>query len=99
MHQLHQLGLRVRVLWRPSDLQSPGTVLSVSPDGPVPAGNLVTVTGALRAGNSAANGTDTPRGGRRPPSHSAAHGQGILLGHGVAHRHGKHHGHGRHHGD
>jgi serine/threonine-protein kinase len=43
--QLQQLGLAVRVLWQPSD-QDPGTVLSVQPAGPVPAGSVITVNAA-----------------------------------------------------
>ena len=46
--QLRQLGLAVRVLWRPSDLQPPGTVLSVQPGGRVPTGSMVVVTAAFR---------------------------------------------------
>jgi serine/threonine-protein kinase len=45
--QLRQLGLVVRVLWRPSDRFSPGTVVSVYPAGWVPVGSAVIVTGAL----------------------------------------------------
>jgi hypothetical protein len=46
--RLRELGLTVRVLWQPSDLQLPGTVLSVRPDGRVPAGSLIVVTAALQ---------------------------------------------------
>ncbi len=57
--QLRQLGLRVLVLWRPSGQQPPGTVLSVQPDGRVPAGSIVVVTAALQPpghqGNSGGN--------------------------------------------
>jgi len=35
----------VRVLWQPGG-QDPGTVLSVQPTGPVPAGSVITVTAA-----------------------------------------------------
>jgi eukaryotic-like serine/threonine-protein kinase len=47
-HLLRQQGLAVRIRWRPSDGQSPGTVLSVQPAGPRPAGSLVTLTAALK---------------------------------------------------
>ena len=43
--QLQQLGLLVRVLWRPSG-QDPGTVLSVQPSGRVPAGIVIAITAA-----------------------------------------------------
>jgi serine/threonine-protein kinase len=48
VRQLHQLGLAVRVLWRPSSRQPSGMVLAVRPGGLVPAGSLVVVTGALQ---------------------------------------------------
>jgi serine/threonine-protein kinase len=47
--RLRQLGLVVRVLWRPSDLQPPGTVLSVQPGGRVPAGSVIVITGAFQS--------------------------------------------------
>ena len=56
--QLRQLGLRVRVLWRLSGQQPPGTVLSVQPAGLVPAGSTVVVTAALQP-----SGHDQPNGG------------------------------------
>ena len=43
--QLQQLGLMVRVQWQPSG-QDPGTVLSVQPSGPVPAGSVIAITAA-----------------------------------------------------
>ena len=43
--QLQQLGLMVRVRWQPSG-QDPGTVLSVQPSGPVPAGSVIAITAA-----------------------------------------------------
>ena len=43
--QLQQLGLTVRVQWQPSG-QDPGTVLSVQPSGPVPAGSVIAITAA-----------------------------------------------------
>jgi hypothetical protein len=47
-HLLRQQGLAVRIRWRHSDGQSPGTVLSVQPAGPRPVGSLVTLTAALK---------------------------------------------------
>jgi eukaryotic-like serine/threonine-protein kinase len=46
--RLHHAGLVVRVLWRHSGRQDPGTVVAVEPTGPVPAGSLVLLTAALR---------------------------------------------------
>jgi len=46
--QLRQLGLVVRVLWRPSNQLPAGTVVSVDPAGWVAAGSAVIVTGTLR---------------------------------------------------
>jgi len=48
--QLRQQGLAVRIRWRPSEGQPPGTVLSVRPAGPRPVGSLVTLTAALTPG-------------------------------------------------
>jgi eukaryotic-like serine/threonine-protein kinase len=56
---LRQQGLAVRIRWRHSDAQAPGTVLSVRPAGPRPVGSLVTLTAALRPGQP----------GRGPPGH------------------------------
>ena len=44
--QLSQLGLTPAVTWTASE-QDPGTVLSVQPSGPVPAGSTVTVVAAF----------------------------------------------------
>ncbi|MGD0558847.1 MAG: protein kinase [Streptosporangiaceae bacterium] len=44
--QLRKLGLAVSVRWAISSAVPPGRVLSVSPVGKVPAGTLITVTGA-----------------------------------------------------
>jgi serine/threonine-protein kinase len=62
--RLRQLRLVPRVLWRPSSQQRPGTVLSVSPDGQLPVGSTVTVTGAL------------PPPGGKPGGHGKGHGSG-----------------------
>ena len=43
--QLQQLGLMVQVQWQTSG-QAPGTVLSVRPSGPVPAGSVIAITAA-----------------------------------------------------
>ncbi len=90
VRRLHQLGLGVRVFWRPSDLQRPGMVLSVSPDRRVAAGGLVTVTGALQTPSTRA----TPLGARRPQDHGEAAGRGTPRGHGKPHRHSPLHRHG-----
>jgi len=58
--QLQQLGLTVRVLWRPSG-QDPGTVLSVQPSGRVPAGSVIAVIAASQL---------------QPDSHGNGHGDG-----------------------
>ncbi len=42
--QLRQLGLRPRLVWQSTNQQQPGTVLSVSPSGPVQPGSVITVT-------------------------------------------------------
>jgi serine/threonine-protein kinase len=46
--RLRQLSLRPRVVWADDTLQAPGTVITVEPSGRVPAGSIVTVTGAKR---------------------------------------------------
>ncbi len=65
--QLRQLGLRVLVLWRPSGQQPPGTVLSVQPDGRVPAGSIVVVTAALQPLTAAVTKRSTGRARSRWP--------------------------------
>lgn len=61
--RLRQLGLHPHVVWTPDGGQPPGTVISVQPSGPVPAGSAVTVTAALR-----------PPGQRQGPGHHHGHG-------------------------
>jgi hypothetical protein len=70
VRQLHELGLTVRVLWRPSDRQRAGTVLSVRPHGQVAAGSLVVLTGVLK-----------PEHGK-PPGNGGGHGGDHGNGHG-----------------
>lgn len=65
--RLQQLGLTVRVQWRPSHQQA-GTVLSVLPAGRVPPGSTVVMTAAFRPGQ----GND----------HAGGNGQGNGNGHG-----------------
>ncbi len=102
VRQLHRLGLKVRVLWRSSDQQRPGMVVSVSPAGQVPAGHLVTVTGAQQHGSAATTPQDSrgPRGrGERGgpgrprhhggPGHDKPHHHGMLPGHVEAPGHGR----------
>ena len=55
-HLLRQQGLAVHVRWRHSGGQPPGTVLSVRPAGPRPAGSLVTLTAALNPGHDGQGG-------------------------------------------
>jgi hypothetical protein len=55
-HLLRQQGLAVRVRWQHSGGQPPGTVLSVRPAGPRPAGSLVTLTAALKPGHDGQGG-------------------------------------------
>src|SRR5262249_8791870 len=43
---LKQRGLQVTLAWQPAEHAKPGTVISVSPSGPVPVGTTVTITGA-----------------------------------------------------
>jgi eukaryotic-like serine/threonine-protein kinase len=84
VRQLRRHGLVVRVLWRPSALELPGKVLSVQPDGRVPAGSQITVTGARlpedgtrdekQHGNSKTQGDSH--------HHEKARGQGKAKGHG-----------------
>jgi serine/threonine-protein kinase len=62
--RLRELGLTVRVRWQPSDLQAPGTVLSVRPEGRVTAGSLIVVTAAL-----------SPHGHGNGKGHGHGHGQ------------------------
>ena len=64
--QLEQLGLVVRVRWRPSG-QDPGTVLSVQPSGRVPAGSVIVVTAASQL---------------QPGGHGHGHGDGQGNGNG-----------------
>jgi serine/threonine-protein kinase len=54
--RLRQQGLSVRIVWRHSGEQSPGTVLSVSPVGKRAIGSLVTVTGAVAPGQDGQQG-------------------------------------------
>jgi hypothetical protein len=46
--QLRHLGLRSRVVMAPSQKQSPGTVLSVTPTGRVRRGTMIVVTASYR---------------------------------------------------
>jgi eukaryotic-like serine/threonine-protein kinase len=72
-HLLRQQGLAVRVRWRHSDGQSPGTVLSVQPAGPRPVGSLVTLTAALRPGQ---DGQQGGQGGGGQPGDGNGHHHG-----------------------
>lgn len=83
VRQLHQLGLVVRVLWRPSGQQAPGMVLSVRPLGQVTVGSLVEVTGALQPRTS--RGSNPGIG----DANAKAHDPGSANTHGKGHDKGK----------
>ncbi len=72
VRQLHRLGLQVRVRWRPSDRQPQGMVIAVRPAGPVPAGSLVVLTGALQPQGSGGKSHGKGKG--------KGHGDGITQG-------------------
>jgi hypothetical protein len=78
VRQLHQLGLVVRVRWRPSGQQAPGMVLSVRPLGQVTAGSLVEVTGALQPRTSRGShpGIGNANAKAHDPGSANAHGKG-----------------------
>jgi serine/threonine-protein kinase len=68
VHRLRQEGLTVRVVWRRSDEQPPGTVLSVQPAGQRLVGSTVILTGARAArhgqrGNGGQQGDGNGQGG------------------------------------
>lgn len=48
--QLRQLGLQLKLVFQPTDQQDPGTVISVTPSGPVQPGSVITVTVATQPG-------------------------------------------------
>jgi len=54
--RLRQQGLTVRIRWRHSGGQLPGTVLSVRPAGPRPVGSTVTLTAVLKRAGDAGDG-------------------------------------------
>jgi tRNA A-37 threonylcarbamoyl transferase component Bud32 len=62
--RLEELGLAVRVVWRPAGGHVPGTVVSAQPTGQVPVGGVVVLTGAL-----APPGQHVPPGQHAPPGH------------------------------
>jgi hypothetical protein len=63
--QLRQLGLHPHVVWVTNGAQAPGTVISVQPSGPVPAGSAIRVSAAL-----------APPGHRHGHGHDHGHGHG-----------------------
>jgi hypothetical protein len=77
-HQLRQQGLTVRIRWRHSGRQSPGTVLSVRPAGPRPVGSLVTLTAALPPGHGGQGGDQ--QGGDGPHGDGNGHHLGPPAG-------------------
>jgi hypothetical protein len=74
--RLRQQGLSVRVRWRHSADQPPGTVLSVRPAGRRPIGSLVTLTAALRQGGGQGGGDKGGNAGRGHGSHKHHPGAG-----------------------
>jgi serine/threonine protein kinase len=100
--QLEQLGLRVRVLWRPSDRQPQGRVVSLQPSGHVLAGSLVVVTGARRPAASIrsagqphrSRGTHSPRGHGKPNGNATPSGKAKGKGKGKGHGQGNGNGNG-----
>ena len=87
VRQLHQLGLAVRVLWRPSSRQPSGMVLAVRPGGRVPAGSLVVVTGALQPQVSSSpvpddkgKGKGKGNGGGNGNGNGKGNGNGNMIG-------------------
>ena len=81
VRQLHRHGLVVHVLWRTSALETPGKVLSVQPDGPVPAGSQITVTGAHQRKDGSTRGEE-PHGNNKAIGGSGHHGHGKAKDHG-----------------
>ncbi len=81
--RLRQQGLSVRIAWRRSAGQPPGTVLSVQPSGRRPLGSLVTLTAALRPRPHGHTGGDQGGGqqGDGDNQGGASHGKG----HGKSH--------------
>ena len=69
VRRLHQQGLFVRIVWRRSDEQPPGTVLSVQPAGQRPVGSTVILTAARaqqrhrRPGDGGQQGDGNQQGG------------------------------------
>jgi eukaryotic-like serine/threonine-protein kinase len=75
-HLLRQQGLAVRIRWRHSDGQAPGTVLSVRPAGPRPVGSLVTLTAALRPDQGGQGGDQQGGDGQHGNGHHHGHAAG-----------------------
>ncbi|HKR71152.1 MAG TPA: serine/threonine-protein kinase [Streptosporangiaceae bacterium] len=60
---LQQRGLHVTLSWQPTEGARPGTVIGVSPSGPVPVGTTVAITGASRGHHDHGHGHDGHGGG------------------------------------
>jgi serine/threonine protein kinase len=84
VRQLHRLGLATRVIWRPTALVPPGTVVTVYPLGRQRAGSLITIIGAKQrkpvaaarhahAANGGPGAAKDGKGGK----HGSADGQGA----------------------
>ena len=78
--RLRQQGLSVRIAWRRSDEQPPGTVLSVQPSGRRPVGSLVTLTAALRPRRHGDQGGGDRQGGGDQQGGGGQHGDGDNQG-------------------
>jgi eukaryotic-like serine/threonine-protein kinase len=86
VRRLHQQGLSVRIVWRRSDRQPPGTVLSVLPAGQRPVGSTVVLTGVSapqrhgQQGDGGHRGDGDQQGGgdqQDGSSHGKAQGQHV----------------------
>jgi eukaryotic-like serine/threonine-protein kinase len=86
VRQLRELGLRTQVIWRPTSVELPGTVVAVYPGGKRPAGSLITIVGARQRQISG------PPAHRHPAPHGPGDGPGKGHGQGSDKGPGKSHG-------
>ena len=85
VRRLHQHGLFVRIVWRRSDEQPPGTVLSVQPAGQRPVGSTVILTAARTQQRHSQPGG----GGQQGDGNQQGGGQQGGASHGKANGHDK----------